>query len=95
MLGLALSARAQSNCCAGCSPPYLYTYTVTVYPGSNWLADDLCQGTNNTLQNLLTNVPNGTIVYFWDQTGQGFNIAFTFGRGGMVWQLPSGSWSGL
>ena len=37
-----------TNCCAGCEPPYRVLSTTQVYPGTNWLADWLCPGTNMT-----------------------------------------------
>ncbi len=61
---------ATNTCCTGCVAPYPYSYTVTVYPGTNFLADDLCQGTNNYLSELLTNVPNKSQLLLW--TGSGF-----------------------
>ena len=47
-----------TNCCDDCTAPFPESYTVTVYPGVNFLADNLCQGTNSTLIDQLTNVPN-------------------------------------
>ena len=60
-------------CSACCSCSTTTNYTVTVHPGSNYLADDLCQGTNNTLAEVLPSVPDGTDVFFWDQGKQTFN----------------------
>ena len=70
-----------TNCCAGCAPPYPESYTVTVYPETNYLADDLCQGTNNTLADVLPSVPNGTVILFWDQTSQQFGVTDQFESG--------------
>ena len=57
-----------TNCCAGCTAPYPYSYSVTVYPGLNYLADNLCQGDSNTVDNVLSDVPDGTQLYLLNQT---------------------------
>jgi HYR domain len=58
-----------TNCCVG----PITNYTVTVVKGSNYLADCLCQGTSNTLADVLPSVPAGTEVYFWNPTAGQFN----------------------
>jgi len=70
-----------TNCCAGCVAPYPDSYTVTLYPGTNYVADNLCQGANNTLANVVPNVPDFTIAYFWNQAAQAYSATdqFQFG----------------
>jgi hypothetical protein len=63
-----------TNCCEG----PITNYTVTVVEGSNYLADCLCQGTSNTLADVITNVPVGTEVYFWNPTAGHFGPVDTF-----------------
>jgi hypothetical protein len=69
-----------TNCCEG----PITNYTVTVAKGSNYLADCLCQGTNNTLADVIPSVPAGTEVYFWNPTLGQFNPVDTFTSG--AWQ---------
>jgi hypothetical protein len=69
-----------TNCCQG----PVTNYTVTVVKGSNYLADCLCQGTTNTLADVLPNVPVGTQVYFWNPNAGQFAPPDTFTSGG--WQ---------
>jgi hypothetical protein len=69
-----------TNCCSNCAPPYPDDYTVTVYPGYNYLADDLCQGTNNTVADLLPTVPDGTQLLIWDQTSQSYDAPLIYHR---------------
>ncbi|MGD1019725.1 MAG: hypothetical protein ABSA12_10460 [Verrucomicrobiia bacterium] len=70
--------------CTNCCPCINYTnstctnYTVTVFPGSNYLADVLCQGTNNTLADVLPSVSNGTEVCFWNQWTETFTPPDSF-----------------
>jgi Concanavalin A-like lectin/glucanases superfamily/Immunoglobulin I-set domain len=60
-----------SDCCpSNCLPPYPLSYTVTALPGFNYFADNLCQGTNNTLADILPDVPNKSVVEIW--TGASF-----------------------
>ena len=58
-----------TNCCEG----PITNYTVTVVQGTNYLADCLCQGTSNTLADVLPSVPVGTEVYFWNPPAGQFN----------------------
>jgi uncharacterized repeat protein (TIGR03803 family) len=67
-----------TNCCPNCVQPYPDSYTVTVFPGSNYLADDLCQGANSTVAGVLTNLPNGTQIYLWNEADQKFNPPDTY-----------------
>jgi|GEM_PF-1255986 len=61
---------SSSNCCDNCVAPYPLSYNVTFPPGVNvYLANNLCQGTNNTLSALLAGVPNNTIVSIWNGSG--------------------------
>ncbi len=69
-----------TNCCDG----PITNYTVTVVQGSNYLADCLCQGTSNTLADVLPNVPVGTEVFFWNPAAGQFTPPDTFTTGG--WQ---------
>ncbi len=63
-----------TNCCQGA----LTNYTVPVLVGSNYLADCLCQGTNNTLADVVPNVPSGTTAYFWNSAAGQFTPPDTF-----------------
>ena len=65
-------------CCTNCNPPYPLSYSVTVDPGFNYLADNLCQGTN-AITDFLTNAPNGSDILLWN--GGGYTVASTRGRG--------------
>ena len=69
-----------TNCCEG----PLTNYTVSVFTGSNYLADALCQGTSNTLADVLPSVPQGTEVYFWNPAAGQFTPPDTFTSAG--WQ---------
>jgi hypothetical protein len=81
-----------TNCCSNCFAPYPESYTVTVYPGTNYLANDLCQGTNNTVADLLPSVPIGTVIYIWDQTTDTYIIdQFASERGGGVGWISGGT----
>jgi len=62
-----------TNCCTYTTNYNNYNnYTVAVFPGTNYLGDWLCQGTNNTLADVLPAVPQGTEVYFWNPTLEQF-----------------------
>ena len=90
-----------TNCCDDCTAPFPVSYTVTVYPGVNFLADNLCQGTNSTLIDQLTNVPNQSQILLWNGTSYtvaatkhlgSWNTNFSFQPGeGFVLQVPAGS----
>ena len=75
------STPPSTNCCDNCSPPYPLSYTVTVNPGFNYLADNLCQGTNNSLNDVLTGVPDGTEFFTWDAAAQAYTPAQTYSLG--------------
>jgi hypothetical protein len=53
-----------TNCCSGCTEPYPLSYQV-VLPANvlKYCVNSLCHGTNNTLDMVLPDVPDGTIVY--------------------------------
>ena len=76
-----VTVNCPTNCCTACTAPYAYSYSVTVYPGNNYLADNLCQGTNNTLNDVLSGVPDDTELFFWDQTLQDFDQPETYFAG--------------
>ena len=71
---------SQTNCCTNCVAPYPDSYTVTILTGTNYIADDLCQGTNNLLEDVVTGVPNGIAVELWNETNQQITVD-TFARG--------------
>jgi hypothetical protein len=75
-----------TNCCAGCVAPFPDSYTVTVYPGSNMLGDWLCQGTNNTVADILVNLPSVTTLYLWDSGTQSWGSPDVFNG---AWSNPN------
>ena len=90
-----------TNCCDDCTAPFPASYTVTVNPGVNFLADNLCQGTNSTLIDQLTSVPNQSQILLWNGTGYtvaatkhlgswSANFPFTPGEG-FVLEIPGGA----
>jgi hypothetical protein len=89
LLSGALGARAQtgSNCCANCVAPYPLSYTNQALAGDTFLANNLCQGTNDTLADLLPVVPDGTEVLIWDYVSQSFVAAQYFA--GFGWADPN------
>jgi hypothetical protein len=81
-LTAAMRAEAQSTqCCTNCNAPYPISYTNTVVTGENFLADNLCQGTNNTLDDVLSGVPDGTEFFTWNQTLQSYGPAQVYEGG--------------
>jgi hypothetical protein len=68
-----------TNCCDNCTTNNYVSYTNTVVPGDNYLADNLCQGTNNTLDEVLPDVPDGTTFLSWN--GATFDPAQTYFAG--------------
>lgn len=92
-----------TNCCDDCLQPYPVCYTNTVVPGYNYLANNLCQGTNG-LKLTDLNVPDGTQLYIWNVTSQTYDVAYyDTGFGGWVdlgsapinWTIPCGTGFGL
>ncbi len=67
-----------TNCCDDCTAPYPLSYTNTVYPGYNLLADSLCQGTNHTVNDVLTDVPSETTLVIWNDATQSYDNALTY-----------------
>jgi hypothetical protein len=53
-----------TNCCSGCTEPYPLSYQV-VLPANvlKYCVNSLCHGTNNTLDTVLPNVPDATMLY--------------------------------
>jgi len=90
-----------TNCCDDCTAPFPASYTVTVYPGANFLADNLCQGTNSTLIDQMTSVPNQSQILLWNGTSYvvaatkrlgSWSANFPFKAGeGFVLQVPGGA----
>ncbi len=68
-----LAAQVNTNCCDNCFPPYPASYSVVIEPGFNLLANVLCRRTN-TLSALLTNAPDGAVVYKWDAQTQDYDL---------------------
>ncbi|MDB6111510.1 MAG: thrombospondin N-terminal-like domain protein, partial [Pedosphaera sp.] len=83
-------ASADTNCCANCAQPYPLSYTNIIHPGQNFVADNLCQGTNNTLDEVLGNVPDGTVFYAWNPATQTYNSPQTY-YAGAGWYDDSGN----
>ncbi len=74
-----------TNCCTNCTAPYLITSSVTVLPGWNFLVNPLCHGTNNTVGELLPNVPDRTELMKWNVASQAYDPAITFDSGFGGW----------
>src|SRR6516162_11276414 len=70
-------AQTNSNCCANCVAPYPLSYTNIVPSGTSFYANNLCQGTNNTLNDLLPNVPDGTSLFLWN-TASGSFVSYQY-----------------
>ena len=77
----AAAAPGSTNCCANCAPPYPASYTVTVRPGYNFLANQLCHGPNNLLNDILPNVPEESQVLQWNKTTQTYEPALLYYAG--------------
>jgi hypothetical protein len=81
LMGLTVGYICCTNCCSNCAPPYPESYTVTVSPGTNYLTDDLCQGTNNTVNEVLPVAPAGTELYL-NAPGGGYTVlTYSSGEG--------------
>ncbi len=71
-----------TNCCANCTSNNYVSFTNTVYPGDNFLANNLCQGTNDSVNSILTGLvsdPNGvmnTVLWIWNS--QGYYDSYTY-----------------
>ena len=66
-----------TNCCAGCTTNNYISYTNTLISGvTSYLADNLCQGTNNSLNEVLglplDGSQDGDTVQLWDPAIQSF-----------------------
>jgi hypothetical protein len=59
-------------CCENCATNDYVTFTNAVVAGLNFLANNLCHGTNNTVNDLVTNVPSGTVMRLWNCAAQSF-----------------------
>ncbi len=77
-----------TNCCEDCTEADYISYNVTVNPGVNYLANHLCQGTNNTIEKVLPTVPDGAIFYDWDEAAQAYSPAQSYFTG-VGWLDPS------
>ena len=64
-----------TNCCPPCTTPTA-CYTNTIYPEYNYLADNLCHGTNNNLLTTLSGVPDGSAVLIWNAALQDWDYVF-------------------
>jgi hypothetical protein len=53
------------------------SYTNIVPSGTSFYANNLCQGTNNTLNDLLPNVPDGTSLFLWN-TASGSFVSYQY-----------------
>ena len=71
-----------TNCCDVCLPDangqYPASYTVTVYPGYNHLARNLCHGTNNILDELMPFVSDDDYVLTFDEATQSYDDPVTY-----------------
>ncbi len=71
-----------TNCCANCTSNNFVSYTNTIYPGYNFLANNLCQGTNDSVNSILTGLvsdPNGvmnTVLEIWNL--QGYYTSYSY-----------------
>ena len=85
VLGAATSSVASLtvNCVGTC----LDTYTITLWPGTNVIANQLDNG-GNTLAEVLPVVPDGAQLRKWDPIGQTYSAAATF-HAGTGWDTPS------
>lgn len=72
---------SSTNCCDNCTQPYPASYTNIINPGVNFVANHLCQGANNTLDEVLGNVPDGTVFYTWDPATQSYGSSQTYYAG--------------
>jgi hypothetical protein len=77
-----VTVECRTNCCDGCTEPYPLSYTNIVYPGNNFLANNLCQGTNKTLADILPNVPEGTMLLVWNYSTQSYENPQIYDLGG-------------
>ena len=75
------SAVCPTNCCEGCTTNDYVSYTVTIYPGANLLARNLCHGTNDVLEELTPFVSDGDSVLTWDGHQYGDPINYVSGDG--------------
>lgn len=75
---------SSTNCCPPCATPTT-CYTNAIYPGYNYLADNLCHGTNNNLLTTLSGVPDGSVVLKWNEALQDWDyVVYDTGFGGWV-----------
>ena len=72
-------------CCDNCNPPYPICYTNIIRIGLNYLVNHLCQGTNNTLDDILQGIPDGTILYKWNVNSQGYDPVGYYDSGSGGW----------
>ncbi|PWU16384.1 MAG: hypothetical protein C5B50_13640, partial [Verrucomicrobia bacterium] len=79
-----------TDCCANCTQPYPLSYTNSVPGGTSFLANNLCQGTNNTLDEILPNMPDSVELRTWDFVTQNFDNPQAYDAYGFV--LPSPGW---
>jgi|GEM_PF-2633048 len=87
-----------TNCCTNCTPANYISYTNVITHGYNFLADNLCQGTNNSVNSVLTNLvsdPNGVLntqLDYWN--GSGFNVYSYFNAADAAAYFVASSGSG-
>ena len=73
-----------TNCCTNCTPPYPLNYTNIIYPGSNFIANNLCQGVSNSVNVVLSDISCPTCasanldLSIWDSVGQKYYSQLTY-----------------
>jgi hypothetical protein len=77
-----------TNCCDNCFPANFIMTNIAVSSGVSYLVNPLCHGRNNTLADIVTGVPDQTMVSIWN--GISFSI-YTYDLAGIGGWDPDGS----